>query len=47
MLSKKLDPRSKMEILFRFLRCWGLNNNWDGGWHGVRINIQKLKTAFV
>ena len=44
------DPKSEMEIIFLFIRYWGLCYNWDmrnafvfDGMHGVKAYLQKLK----
>ena len=47
-------PKMDSEIVFLFLRYWGLNYNWglpnvsvfDGG-HGVRTYLQKLKEILM
>ena len=44
------DPKSEMEIVFLFLRYWGLRHSWDlhnafvfDGRHGVKAYLRKLK----
>ena len=46
----QVDPNSEMEIVFLFLRYWGLCHNWDmrnafvfDGRHGVKAYLRKLK----
>ena len=45
----QVDPKLEMEIVFLFLRYWGLHHNWDmhnafvfDGRHGVKAYIRKL-----
>ena len=48
------DPKSEMEMVFLFLRYWGLRHNRDmrnaivfDGKHGVKAYLQKLKGALI
>ena len=46
----QIDPKAEMEIVFLFLRYWGLRHNWDmrnafvyDGSHGEKAYLRKLK----
>ena len=50
----QVDPKSEMEIVFLFLRYWGLRHNWNmrnafvfDGRHGVKAYLRKLKGVLM
>ena len=50
----QVDPNSEIEIIFLFLRYWGLCHNWNmrnafvfDGIHGVKAYVRKLKGILI
>ena len=50
----QVDPKLEMEIVFLFLRYWGLRHNWNirnafafDGRHGVKTYLRKLKGVLM
>ena len=50
----QVDLKSEMEIVFLFLRYWGLRHNWNmrnafvfDGRHGVKAYLRKLKGVLM